>query len=166
MKYRLRCEFCSESFVHQGDTFPDECPKCHAYVGLNGKPEVSLPAISLKANRSPDLMYRAMEEGSQHRVNMAAEITGQPASEFSALKQTNMLDNLRPGDISAPTVRPVNGMTGNFGGGVDPGLIANIRSEQDPRARGASQVPVINQLHRQHAQSIVGQGQIVHRGKT
>jgi hypothetical protein len=157
MKYRLRCEFCNEAFVHQGATFPDECPLCHAYVGLNGKPEVSLPAISLKANRSPDLMYRAMEEGAQHRVNMAAEITGQPASDFASLKQTNMLDNLKPGDISAPTVRPVNGMSGNFGGGVDPSLIQNVASGPFPK-QGSQQIPRINQLHQRHVNSIVAGG--------
>lgn len=157
MKYRLRCEFCHESFVHVGSSFPDECPLCGAYVGLDGKPEVTIPAISLKANRSPDLMYRAMEEGAQHRINMAAEATGQSVSDFAHMKQTDMADNLRPGDISASAIRQVNGMTGNFGGGVDPQVIQNVASGPFPK-QGSQQIPRINQLHQRHVGAIVAGG--------
>jgi hypothetical protein len=164
MKYRLQCNFCTESFVHIGDSFPDSCPLCGAYVGLNGKPEVTLPFVSSAANKSPDKLNRAMEEGSKHRAYMAAEMTGQPVSDFSGLLHTDMKDNLREGDTSYKPVQLKDGMTASFGnsGQQRPEVaqaIASVQSERDPRARGVGQMSSVSEFHRKHAASIVRSGQ-------
>lgn len=160
MRFKLQCNFCAEKFVHVGDDYPDECPLCHAYVGLDGKPEVSLPAISLAKNRSPDLLYRGMEDGAKHRIDVAADHLGIPTSELSDLKMTNMKDGLRPGDISAPAVRKVNDVQATFGGATPEQHAATlqaVRSGPSPNA-GSGQIPVINSLHQKFAKQMVARG--------
>lgn len=161
MKYRLQCNFCSETFVHIGNAFPTHCPLCFAYVGLNGKPEVTLPFISKAANKSPDVLNRAMEEGAQHRINLAAEATGSPTSDFASMKHTNMKDNLHEGDTSfVPTKTPddfVVGFGNRQGGNIDPNIIAGVGSGAEPNM-GARQIPKINDLHRKYSGSIVRRG--------
>ena len=160
MRYKLQCEFCHEVFVHTGSSFPDECPLCHAYVGLDGKPEVTLPAISLKSNRAPDDLYRQMERGAEHRMQLAAEATGSPVSDFAHMKQTNMKDNLREGDTSAAVFKPPADMPATFshsGTEQHAAAIAGVRSGPFPNA-GASQIPRINQLHQRFSQNIVASG--------
>lgn len=159
MKYKLQCEFCHEVFTHIGSSFPDECPLCHAYVGLDGKPEVTLPFLSSSANKSPDKMYRAMEEGAQYRIDMAAEATGLPASDFAHMKQTNMRDNLREGDVTHINTAPSN-MQATFSGTSTPeqaAYAAGVRSGPFPN-QGAAQIPKIQQLHREHGHKIVARG--------
>ena len=162
MKYRLQCNFCQEVFVHVGDSYPDSCPRCHAYVGLNGKPEVTLPFLSSKANKSPDDLNRAMEEGAKHRAQMAAEITGQPVSDFSGMLHTNMRDNLREGDTSFVPVQLKEGMTAQFGNngapGIDPNIVNGVRSGKEPNY-GAAQINPMKEIHRQNAAKIVRAGQ-------
>lgn len=165
MKYRLQCNHCTEVFVHIGDGYPDSCPLCQAYVGLNGKPEVTLPFLSSKANRAPDDLYRSMEEGARHRMRMAAELTGQPVSDFASMQQTNMRDNLREGDTSFVPAKLDHGITGSFGNngapGVDPNVLNGVKSGPLPNA-GAAQMPTINKFHRENAQRLNAGGQ---RGK-
>lgn len=159
MKYKLQCQFCHDVFTHVGSSFPDNCPLCGAYVGLDGKPEVTLPAISLKANRAPDQLYKSMEEGAQHRIHMAAEMTGQPASDFNHMKQTNMRDGLREGDVSAVVHTPPD-MTATFSSSGEQqhaAAIAGVRSGPFPN-QGAQQIPRIHQLHQKYSQAIVAGG--------
>lgn len=161
MKYRLQCTFCTETFVHYGTAFPDRCPLCFAYVGLNGKPEVNLPFISKAANKSPDVLNRVMEEGAQHRINLAAEATGLPTSDFNSMKHTDMKDNLHMGDTSFTPVKPTDGMTAQFGqsaNGVDHAtLTAGVGQGPFPN-QGSKQIPIVNQLHQRHSASIVRRG--------
>src|SRR5580658_8952811 len=104
MKYRkkLQCRLCVEKFIWEHDGFPDECPKCGQYIGVDGKPEVAAPYITFKAAKSGDAVYRAMERGSEHRMNVASEKLGIPVSELSDMKITNMRDNARVGEDSSP----------------------------------------------------------------
>lgn len=101
MRKRLQCTLCAERFVWTEDGFPDECPVCHQYIGVSGKPEVAAPMIALRA-KSVDSVYRAMERGSEHRMNVASEFLGIPKSELSDMKITNMRDNAKVGEDSAP----------------------------------------------------------------
>jgi hypothetical protein len=162
MRYRLECNFCREQFVHVGDGFPDNCPLCGAYVGLNGKPEVALPFLSSKANKAPDSMYRSMEEGAKHRAYMAAEMTGKPVCDFSGMLQTNMRDGLRAGDTSFVPVQLKDGMTASFGNngqpGIDPNIVNGVRSGPEPNY-GAQQINPTKEFHRQHAAAIVRSGE-------
>lgn len=159
MRYRLQCNFCSETFVHVGMDFPTHCPLCFAYVGLNGKPEVTLPFISKAANKSPDVLNRVMEEGAQHRINMAAEATGLPASDFNSMKHTDMRDNVREGDTTFTPVKTPDDMTARFGNGagarVDPNILAGVNSGPDRNFGANTQMPAINQLHQKYSSSII-----------
>jgi hypothetical protein len=159
-KFRLQCVVCGETFVHVGDEFPEKCPlpTCGAYVGLNGKPEVTLPFLSKSANKSPDVLNRVMEEGANHRINMAAEATGLPASDFNSMKHTDMKDGLHEGDTSfKPTPVPED-MTAQFGNGtggrIDPNILEGVRSGGNANM-GSKQMPLINQLHQRHSNAIV-----------
>lgn len=161
MRYKLQCNFCGETFIHTGSSYPDSCPHCGAYVGLDGKPEVTLPFVSSKADKSPDDLHRAMEQGAKHRAQMAAEITGQPLSDFSGMLHTDMRDNLREGDTSFVPTRMKDGMTAQFGNngaaGVDPSVLAGVKSGPAPNA-GAAEITNINTLHRTHGRRIVAAG--------
>jgi hypothetical protein len=102
MKLRLQCSICAEKFVWHGDEFPDECPVCNQYIGNEGKPEVAAPFIGLRAAKNGDGIYRAMERGAEHRIDVASNMLGVPKSELSDMKITNMGDSARPGEDSSP----------------------------------------------------------------
>ncbi len=102
MRKRLQCTICAERFIWTEPDFPDECPVCHQYIGISGKPEVAAPFIGFKASKSADNVYRAMERGAEHRMNVASEKLGIPVSELSDMKISNMRDNARVGEDSAP----------------------------------------------------------------
>jgi hypothetical protein len=93
---------------------------------------------------------------------MAAEITGQPVSDFSSMLQTNMRDNLREGDTSFVKAELKDGMTAAFGNngapGIDPNVLNGVRSGPLPN-HGAAQMPRINQLHREHGQRLISAGE-------
>jgi hypothetical protein len=103
-KRTLLCRFCGEKFSWTAQEWPNECPLCNAYVGLDGKPEVAAPFIPTRTARNADSIYRAMETGAEHRANVAAELLGVPREDANALKITNMGDNARPGEASAPAL--------------------------------------------------------------
>jgi hypothetical protein len=102
---KLMCHHCGEKFVWTEPDWPDECPLCHTYVGLDGKPEVVAPYIATAAGKAHDNVYRAMERGSEHRALLARE-AGLSAQEASELKITNMRDDARTGENSAPKLTP------------------------------------------------------------
>lgn len=104
-KLTLQCHHCGDKFTWRHEEWPDECPLCHSYVGLDGKPEVAAPFLPTKGARSYDDVYRAMERGAEHRANVAQEM-GLSREEASAMKITNMRDNVRPGETSVPTLTP------------------------------------------------------------
>jgi hypothetical protein len=104
-KRTLLCHHCGEKFSWTQPEWPDECPICHSYVGLDGKPEVAAPHIATTAGKSADNIYRAMERGSEHRAQVAREV-GLSAQEANDLKITNMRDDARPGETSAPKLTP------------------------------------------------------------
>lgn len=104
-KRTLLCHHCAEKFSWYGKDWPDECPLCHSYVGNDGKPEVAAPFIGTRAGKSPDQVYRLMERGAEHRMHLAKD-AGLSTEEASALKITDMRDNVLPGEISAPKLTP------------------------------------------------------------
>jgi hypothetical protein len=163
MKYRLQCNFCSETFVHIGSSFPSHCPLCFAYVGLDGKPEVNLPFLSKAANKTPDALNRQMEEGARNRQYLASEMTGNPVSDFDSMKHTNMRDGLKAGDTSyVPTRQPkTDDLAATFGNGqggqVDPAILQGVRTGGNPNF-GSKQIPSVNNWHRQNAHRVVSRG--------
>jgi hypothetical protein len=106
MKLKILCRLCGEKFTWYADEFPDECPLCHQYIGNDGKPEVAAPFIGLRHAKNGDGIYRAMERGAEHRIDVASNLLGVPRSELSDMKITNMGDNAREGEDTAPKVSP------------------------------------------------------------
>lgn len=107
--YKLRCPECAEQFKWpSANGWPKFCPLCKADVGIPEENEIAAPRILHAKSKSFDQTYRAMENGSEQRVQAAAEMTGLPASEFSDLKVTNMKDNAKEGESSDMTIKPDN----------------------------------------------------------
>lgn len=109
MAYRLRCPECRQAFPWEPlKPHPKHCPYCGEFIGLPERDEVAMPFISKRADKSPDAIYRAMEEGSEHRQQVAAEALGVPKAELSDMKITDMKDGLREGDTAVrEVVNPV-----------------------------------------------------------
>jgi hypothetical protein len=170
MKYKLQCNFCSETFTHIGNSFPTHCPLCFAYVGLDGKPEVNLPFLSKAVNKTPDTLNRQMESMANDRRYQAAEMTGNPVSDFDSMKHTNMRDSLHEGDTSyVPTRQPAtDDLKVQFGdgqgGNIDPAILQGVRTGGNANM-GANQVmPSIRSLHQRNAHAIVAKGSIKAKG--
>lgn len=107
---------------------PNFCPLC----GQNMKAEPifvpTAPHIARSIGKTSDSIYRQIETASAERAELAAELGGGEAKDYTALKVTNMNDYLRPGDIAAKLppnpvsqamaatgqggFRPLGGMTG------------------------------------------------------
>jgi hypothetical protein len=153
MGFVLRCTECREKFKWLGDKFPDECPICHAHIGHDrADDDVVMPFVSRRKIASADKTYRAMEAGSEQRMQLAAELTGEPASEFSGLKITDMRDNMRAGDMAAIPVD--NAVTrhmaatgqGGFVGADGSGYSGSVQSGPFPNA-GAKMRTTLQQHH-------------------
>lgn len=107
MGYKLRCPVCRGKFawdVSKG--YPEYCQieTCKEYIAPADDDAIVMPFISLKARKGPDTLFRQMEAGAEHRIEMASEQFGIPKADLSGLKMTDMRDGLREGDIAAPTV--------------------------------------------------------------
>ena len=95
------------------DPVPRFCPTC----GCDGEAvdtpferEVTAPHISNAKALSPDMVYRNMEGQAEERIQMAAELTGQPVGDFKDMKITDLKDNLKAGEIAAVAM-PQNDVT-------------------------------------------------------
>jgi hypothetical protein len=101
-----RCPDCEGEFDflhHPSDEPPPErCQLCNAYMGDQPqKAPVLVLKIGTAKGKVPDKLYRDMEESSRVRAQQAAEMAGVSESEMSAIKITDMKDNLRQGDVAA-----------------------------------------------------------------
>lgn len=107
MALRLRCPSCRKAFPWQpSEGMPDDCPLCGAKVGTDrADDDIVMPFIRSARTDRTDKVYRDMEAGSETRARIAAEMTGAPVSEMSALKITDLNSNQREGDIAA-VLRP------------------------------------------------------------
>jgi hypothetical protein len=98
---RIRCLVCREAFrwdATQG--MPDYCLVCSEYIGSDGKDEVAAPFIATSRGKTPDLIYRDMENKSEFRAQQAAEMTGMTSAEVSHLRMTDMKTGMREGDMA------------------------------------------------------------------
>lgn len=95
----MQCPDCAGTFRMDlpPGTFPDFCPLCAAYVGVDPDFVPSQMNIGSGRTRSIDGTYREMEAASAAR----AEAFGQPA-----MKMTDMKDGLREGDVAAAPPQP------------------------------------------------------------
>lgn len=159
MRWRLQCTVCAEKFVWAHAEPPDECPLCNAYIGADGKPTVAAPMISLAKNRTPDTMYRDMERGAQHRIEVAAELTGQDQSEFASMKMTNMKTGIREGDTTFVPHKPAVEMPVQMGRGVDPKVAEGLRMGPHQKA-GAGQLRPLQQFHQNNFRQMNAAGEV------
>lgn len=65
---------------------------------------ICMPSLRSAKTTANDALYRQMEKGSEIRAEAAAAQLGVPVSEMSALKMTNMKDNVKQGETYAPSV--------------------------------------------------------------
>lgn len=125
MAFALKCPECRRSFKWDPNKcWPEQCPLCKAMMEeLSPDNVIAIPAFLSAKTRSVDKVYRDTEAASIHRMEQAAAVAGCDVSEMSALKVTNMRDNLREGDIAhVPVVNDVtramdaiNARGGKFG---------------------------------------------------
>lgn len=165
------CPDCNGSFKQLIDRSCEQPPRFCALCGFDTQSElqegVSSPHLAKTIGKATDGMYRAMEEGAQFRADIARENFGLDAEQASALKMTNMKDNLREGDTSdMPVNNPVSqtmeaapsGMFG-FQGGAGLGYSGAVSQGPHPNAGAHAQQAV----RAQHAKFTTGAG---HAGAT
>jgi len=126
-RIRLQCPQCAEKFRTDTDFFAT-CPKCGHTAERPDVTVISAPFIKTPTAISTisDRVYRDMEKASEHRMHVAAEMAGVPASEMSEMKITNMRDNVQIGESAAMPVNnavtqqmdALNARGGQFGFGA------------------------------------------------
>lgn len=103
---KLRCPYCRVAFSWDSALpWPKMCPvkDCGEEIGIpdRGDNGVVMPFIRSARMAATDKTYRDIEAGSEVRVDKAAELTGSTKEEMSALKITNINDNMKHGDIAS-----------------------------------------------------------------
>jgi hypothetical protein len=90
----LKCPLCREKFkydVSQG--WPDFCPCCGEDINnRRADDDVVMPNILSFKTKNTDKVARDIMDGSETRVNLAAEMAGTSAADMSALKITDLND--------------------------------------------------------------------------
>lgn len=105
----LRCPKpdCRERFpwdVSKG--FPRFCACCGADISLKDDDAVVMPNILSFRSKTPDKVARDYMDGSEKRVQMAAELAGTTAEEMSSLKITDLSDR-KDVEANIPVNNPV-----------------------------------------------------------
>jgi DNA-directed RNA polymerase subunit RPC12/RpoP len=99
-----QCPDCSVIFdylhMRREDPPPSFCPRCGASTS-EVSPEISRFHIATNAGKSGDAVYRALEDSSNYRADMAAQQLGVDPASMSAMRTTDMKDNMREGDTAA-----------------------------------------------------------------
>jgi hypothetical protein len=173
------CEGIFKYLHHPNDAPPpDRCDLCHAWMLDEAEPVFvpQAPRIGTYKGKTPDQVYRQMEQASADRTyEMAEMLPGASASDFSHTKITDMNDNMREGDIAAKYSPPPNyvqefmklnqGSGQSVGGGYAP--LANATGAEYaaaahqgafPRAGAATLDGIIKPQHAIRARAIEGTG--------
>jgi hypothetical protein len=107
---------------------PDYCPLCGERIGHDrDDDDVVAPFIRHTTTKATDQVYRDIEQASERRAELAAEMAGTSVEEMSGLKITNLRDQRHAGDVAAvPVVNDItrfmddnpklSGFTGGAGG--------------------------------------------------
>lgn len=89
----------------------DPLPRYCAVCGFDSEGDVgydqalTTPHLGKSIRKTVDDMHRQMEDGAEHRANVAREQFGLDSDEVANMKMTDMKDNLHPGDTSAVEVK-------------------------------------------------------------
>jgi len=171
------------AYLHYPDKVRDPLPRFCGICGYDSEAETfaaqpSAPHIEKSIRRAGDATYRQMEGQAEERMQMAAEMTGMDASEFSDLKITDIKDNQRAGDTAdipvnndvtkAMDVAPENfgfrpqmaPMAAGGGGsipdarGITPLQYASMAAQGPHPYAGARAATMLGQVHRQNHQAM------------
>ena len=147
--YKFRCPDCSEEFRAVDKPDWDFCPKCKTYLKTNDD-EICMPFISSARAKSPDQVYRSMEQGSEFRALAAADILNVPVSDVSDLKMTNLRDTHYGETAHVPVVNEVSklmdqtpdatgfqAMGAQFSAGTQVGPLPNVGAKFQTQLRKA-----------------------------
>lgn len=154
------CPDCGGSFQHlhlkREEPPPDSCKLCHATFDEVPSPLPSGPRILTNLGKSHDQVYRAMEETSRNRAELAYQVGGGDRSEYDAMHVTDMKDNVREGDIAAitppsPVQRALEAQarTGNVGHTSGPMQQYGDLLKQGPAA-GSNAMPMLDKVRAAH----------------
>jgi hypothetical protein len=116
-RFQIRCPGCRKAFPWDpAIDLPERCPlKGCGYVSKKREPEVdengeiviAMPFLRSATMKANDDCYRQLEDSSNVRAQLAAEMAGVPVSEMSHLKVTNIRDT-KQGEVAAiPVVNEV-----------------------------------------------------------
>ena len=116
-RFQIRCPGCRKPFPWDpAIDLPERCPlKGCGYVAKKRDPEVdengeiviAAPFLRSHVMKANDDCYRQLEDSSNVRAQLAAEMAGVPVSEMSHLKVTNIRDT-KAGEVAAiPVVNEV-----------------------------------------------------------
>ena len=99
------CPDCEGEFkflhMRSDEPAPPFCALCGAYMGVDPRPLPSMPHIATGASRSPDATYRAMEEASQARVDLAnAMLPAESGGDMGVMRTTDMRDHIDMGETA------------------------------------------------------------------
>jgi hypothetical protein len=147
--YKFRCPDCSEEFRAVDKPDWDFCPKCKTSLKTNDD-EICMPFISSARAKSPDQVYRAMEQGSEFRAQAAADILNVPVSDVSDLKMTNLRDTHYGETAHVPVINEVSklmdqtpdatgfqAMGAQFSAGTQVGPLPNVGAKFQTQLRKA-----------------------------
>jgi hypothetical protein len=110
MATTLRCPKpdCRQKFPWDTSKgFPRFCACCGADIASSDDNVVSMPAFLTKHSKVPDKVARDYMDGSQKRVEMAAQMAGTSVEDMSELKVTNLTDRADTMQPHAPVSNPV-----------------------------------------------------------
>ena len=154
----VKCSACGTrfkwSFAEKGK-WPDYCenPQCETFIGnTRADNDIVMPSLRSATTKHNDDFYRQMEKGSEHRMHLAAEASGAPASEFSSLKITDLNDR-RDAEIAAKPVQnsvtqlmAANPGIGGFQSNAGLGYSGYVQQGPEPNA-GARMMTKLHGIH-------------------
>jgi hypothetical protein len=164
---RYECPTCTQQFSFRHD--PGDCPPpsfcalCGAFVGEDPSQVMQAPHIQKSIGKVADAVYRDMESSADYRIEQAAEMTGMDASDLSAMKVTDLKDNLRAGDVAA--ILPENPVSQAMTAQSGTGMIGHtaqrpaIQHSGTEAYAGARAMATTNAYHQRNASAVVSAGQ-------
>lgn len=95
MAVLLKCPACREKFRYDvTDGWPDRCPVCKTDINnRRDDDDVVMPNILSMRTKATDGVARGVMDGSEKRVELAAQAAGVDPSEMASLKITNLNDD-------------------------------------------------------------------------
>ena len=110
MAVSLRCPSCREKFPWDTSKgWPRYCAMCGIDISAKDDDAVVMPNILSFRSKAVDAPVRAYMDGSEKRVDMAAELAGTTREEMSSIKVTDISDRR---DVQA--AQPVNNAVAQF----------------------------------------------------